>query len=373
MIVRFKAYLNLTIYLLCYQFIIMGCCQPVGTNHNTSNSLNDKVFSAIRLNSIKRLESILKFHLKSSTISAFDDLHLIESKKILNPLAFSGFLGRSSIFLLLLKYGSNLTTMESLLDQQNLSLMEIICVNGHIDLLKIYFSYYIQKTKSNQENEYSSSFIMECKNDLKISPVKLACQYGHVSIVDFFYKYCKNSENKSPEFNVYAIDEVTGENCAFVACRYGHIELVKYLNINCKVDFLCLNNNKENTIMVTVAGMKKNMNFSYIDIVEYLIENVKVDLLYNYEEILISAQVPCLVEYLEKKLNEFGIRTSKKSVDTNILRPANFMKESLESNNTIFTPSVVQNIEDYCRNSRISSIPPVDRSLLSEHMFEDSF
>lgn len=263
--------------------------------------------------------------------------------------------------------------MESLLDQQNLSLIEIICVNGHLELLKIYFPYYLHKTKDKQENECSSSFIIECKNELKTSPLKLACQYGHVEIVEFFFKHWKNYECNSSEFNVNAIDEVTGENCAFVACRFGHLELVKYLHTNCKVDFWCLNNSKENTIMVTVAGMKKNMNFSYIDIVEYLVECVKVDLLYNYEEILISAQVPCLVGYLEKKLSEFGVKVSKKSVDTNVMRPVNLVKESVESNKTIFTQSVIKNIEEYCRNSRLSSIPPLDRSLTSEHNFEDIF
>jgi len=351
----------------------MGCNQSVGSLHPAPDLLLQKVFQAIRSNSVKRLGSLLKYHLKSLPVSVLDDSHLSDSGKTFNPLTLSALLGNSKAFDLLLKHGCSLLKMESLLRKQNLSLIEIICVNGHLDLLKVYFPHYKELKRHKSENDFTSSFIYEYKNEVKLTPVQLASFYGQVEVVEFFYKHWENSEDKYPEFNVHAVDEVTGENCAFIACRQGHLELVKYLNSTCGADFLSLNLSKESTVMVAVAGMKKNLSFSYVEVVEYLVETVKVDLLYNYEEVLISAQLPCLVEYLESKLKELGVFVSKKMVDKHIMKSVKLVKESVVSNGPFFTSSFLKSIEDNRRQSRLSSIGVSAGSFESEPVFEDLF
>ena len=58
---------------------------------------------------------------------------------------------------------------------------------------------------------------------------------------------------------------------------------MEYLHQNCRADFRLLNVNKENAIMVAIAGMNRSPTIAYIDIIEYLIESVKLDVTYLYE------------------------------------------------------------------------------------------
>jgi hypothetical protein len=95
--------------------------------------------------------------------------------------------------------------------------------------------------------------------------------------------------------------------------------------------------------------------------------------LYNYEEVLISAQVPCLVGYLESKLKALGVCVSKKMVDKHNLKSVKLVKESVESSGIFFTNSFIRNIEENCRKSRASSIEILGGSIESEQVFEDLF
>ena len=47
------------------------------------------------------------------------------------------------------------------------------------------------------------------------TPIMRACERGRLGIVQFLYKYFKGKVNGPPkEFDIYADDERTGENCA---------------------------------------------------------------------------------------------------------------------------------------------------------------
>lgn len=62
-------------------------------------------------------------------------------------------------------------------------------------------------------------------------------------------------------------------------------------------------------IAVLLAG-KYNVS-PYFELIKYLVEVVGVDLSYNYEETLILCQDSKLCMYLENKLADIGVFTSK--------------------------------------------------------------
>jgi hypothetical protein len=331
----------------------MGCCQPAKVESETFITENEKILEAIKVNSSKKLEALIRFHLKRSSIEAFDLILLHQCGKTLNALGLCAVLGYSELFELLLNHGSSIRQMEEHFVQQNISLLEIICTNGYSDLLSKYFPYYLEMNKAIHENHVNPSFHFTQNKEKR--PIILSVEHGHLKLVQYFWDYFKGYLSIPSDFNVHSLDEVSGENSAFIACREGHYEIVTYLYQTCEVDFSILNNSKESTLMVTVAGMQKKMTYSYIDITEYLIETAGVDVTYNYEELLISAQLPSLVSYLESKLKEKGIVISKKAVDKTDQIQIIF-RDSSTSIGTVFTPSILNSIQGTAKYSQISSI-----------------
>jgi hypothetical protein len=159
-------------------------------------------------------------------------------------------------------------------------------------------------------------------------------------------------ENVPKEFDVHALSDYYEENSAFVACRAGCFPLVKYLNEKCKVDFKKLNKCRESTLLACVAASsKKNDDFCYLECISYLIEIVKVDLSYMFEEILYLAENEMIVRYLEGQLEKIGILVKKKDIDQSCFKSfdVRFESRTISGDNNFC-------VEASKENSAISSI-----------------
>lgn len=268
--------------------------------------------------------SSCRTHLKHITAaSGIDDNILVEENLELNPLGYALLTGKVRSFTLIKEeLGASLEVLEHRLQLQGSSGMSIICTNGFSELfvytLPFYIQYYSQRTGQVPD---PSSITLDFSKSEEISdktpnnthtPVHIACIRGHIGILqillsdDVVYPY---------ELNMHAIDQVSGENSALLATRTGNLTMLKYLHENCKVNFNILNKRSENCINVAAAESKKRKKNGFLEIIKYLVEHVKLDITQNHEETLLSAEIPQIVSYIERKLFERGLKVSKRELE----------------------------------------------------------
>lgn len=136
---------------------------------------------------------------------------------------------------------------------------------------------------------------------------------GHLHIIREIQDYFRVA--KPPmELDVNAENEKTGENCGLIACRTGHFEMVKLLHEECKVDFTKLNKRQENAVQLVIIGSNQHPERNYYQVLMYLIEEVKVDITYRYEESLLLADDNNIIQYIEEQLKSKGILDVNKRV-----------------------------------------------------------
>lgn len=146
-------------------------------------------------------------------------------------------------------------------------------------------------------------------------PIHQACKRGREDIISYLYKYFKGSESIPKEYDIESLEECTGENCALIACRRGHLGLIEFLYTECQANFHIINNYNENAIIVTIAGMNRNPHTRYVQVIKYLVEEVKIDVKFMYEEALYLAKSKPVYDYLAEKLRKDGIVVEKKNID----------------------------------------------------------
>jgi hypothetical protein len=66
---------------------------------------------------------------------------------------------------------------------------------------------------------------------------------------------------------------------------------------------------------VTIAGMNRNPHTRYVQVIRYLVEEVKVDIKFMYEEALYLAKSKPVYDYLAENLRKSGIVIEKKNAD----------------------------------------------------------
>ena len=199
----------------------------------------------------------------------------------------------------------------------NFEAIEYLCKKGYVEIFKIYFPLYI--SKSNKASVHTANSYSILSSNLSVAPaifpIHLACIYGHIEIVIFLFNFFKDKKYIPKEFNINSVEERSGNNCALLACKGGHLELVKFLHKECQADFHIINNFEENAIIVTIAGMNKDLNFRYIGVLNYLIDDVKVDLKFRYEEAAFSAKCSSAYNLLAQALKKHGIDIGKREPD----------------------------------------------------------
>ena len=76
-----------------------------------------------------------------------------------------------------------------------------------------------------------------------------------------------------------------------------------------------LNKRGENALQLACIGSKKYKEINFMGTVKYLVENVGIDVTYEYEETLLAVADNKIAKYLENRLRTIGIVTSKKHID----------------------------------------------------------
>lgn len=285
----------------------MGNCHR---QHLTESTIDGKVFEAIHSGVYRRLVSIVDFYKPTIGIQALDCLRTKYKKMTTNPLGLCLLLGSTRMFKLLLDSGSDPIEMDNLFKLSHFNPIEFLCNEGYHEILKLYFpiSYNSADSISNTSvRSYSVAFSCTFLTDFFAYPIHIACHKGHLEIISFFYDFFKSSPTIPKEYNIESLEDSTGENCALIACRRGNYELVKFLHTKCKANFGILNDYKENAVIVTIAGMNKQPNYNFVTILMYLVDEVKIDVTYMYEDALALTRCRPIQNYLRAKLKKMGI------------------------------------------------------------------
>ena len=298
----------------------MGCCESA----NGSGSLklfSEKIKLAIDSDSINRINMLTNVVKKKLSLkdSSFLDNEIYTANKVkLNPLGYALFLGKTQIFKFLLEKGASLKAMHELLEQSSIRAINVVCFKGYKDLLEFYLPLYLTDHSSLRLSVKSSTIDFQETKETGLEydlAIHSACRAGMIHIVLFLYNSFKDKPHCPKEFDIHATDEYFGEDAALIACRVGSFPLIKLLHDTCTADFYHFNANKENALMICASGYKSSPSFNYIECIKYLVEIIKVDITYNYEELLYLVEGKEMIAYVEKQLESVGILIKKNDLD----------------------------------------------------------
>lgn len=381
----------------------MGACGCTGkADLITRETLQKGVASCIEAGNLDGLTELYEIFLKQSPASyalpilTVDDPVITIQGVELNALAYAFRCGRTEIAEFLIeKAGASLSRLRAYYQVIGKTPLHILCEYGHVELLLYYLPLYqnhtqqIEPSPSCHESYEELSIFTDNPRRVApadyaylLSPVQKACEKGHIEIVRALKIYAdKNAV--FPEIDLHARDEKTGENCALVACRAGSLVVIRFLFEKCHADFSLLSKRKESAIQLVLLSAKKHKSSRYFECLQYLVEKVKVDLLYEYEETLLLIDDADIAEYLENKLHSLGVQLTKANVEEanaiiSIKNPPSQELDVLESRlrdiGTDFDLSHIFRRELQEDRSVLSSITPVSRlsrDLSISPMFRD--
>jgi Ankyrin repeats (many copies) len=293
----------------------MGNCNKESYSPVTDEK---KIFESIIAGQQRRLGHIVRFYKSTSGIDSLDKIQTKYKKLTTNALGLCILVGNLEAFKLLIENDCKINSMEKIFENSRFNPMEYLCRKGDLDFIRVYLPYSIESLKhkfSISANSYSIALSKSFIFIHKVLPIHSACAYGNLNVVQYLYEHFKDDSSVPREYDINAVEENTGENCAMIACRRGHYDLVKYLYKTCDANFHLINDSKENAIIVTIAGMNKNFDYSFINILCYLVEEVKVDVKYKYEEALLLAKCKTVYNILTHQLKKSGIVVERKDIE----------------------------------------------------------
>lgn len=389
---------------ICHlSLLVMGACGCTGkADLITRETLQKGIASCIETCNLDGLAELYEIFLKQGptpyalpALTVDDPVITIQGVE-LNALAYAFRCGRTEIAEFLIeKAGASLTRLRAYYQVIGKTPLHILCEYGHVELLR----YYLPLCQNYPQRPVSSPSCHESYEELSIftdnprrvapaasvyvlSPAQKACEKGHIEIV----RALKNYADKNavfPEIDLHARDEKTGENCALVACRTGSLVVIRFLFEKCHADFSLLNKRRESAIQLVLLSAKKHSSSRYLECLQYLVEKVKVDLLYEYEETLLLIDDSDIAEYLENKLHTLGVLLTKAKVEEanaiiSIKEPPSqelgVLESRLKDVGTDFELSNIFRTELQEDRSVLSSITPVSclsRDLSVSPMFRD--
>lgn len=278
--------------------------------------MDSKIFEAIKEGASHRVSSLISFLSQKPETNLLDNLQIKHKNITTNPLGYSLLLNKAEIFSKLISAGCSPGLMEKLFQLSQFNSIEYLVQKNYIEVLKLYFPLYqgLEVPVNTSVERYSIGFSLSYK--AKCLPIHVATVKGYLSIVSFF---CEFFQGKSApfEFDIESLEENTGENSALLACRYGHFEMVKYLHSKAGANFGLVNFFKENALIVTMAAMNKDPDYKFVNIFRYLLEIVKVDPCYMYEEAAVLAKCKAMFNLLSEHLKKVGIIIQAKEFDEN--------------------------------------------------------
>ena len=366
----------------------MGLCGCTGkADLITRETLQKGLAVCIENGDLGGLAELYDFFLKQGSspyalpLLTVDDPVLTVQGVELNALAYSFRCGRKDIAQYLIeKTGASLSCLNACFQRIGKTPLHILCEYGHVDLLKYYLPLY-RRSHSRQPSIPSFHESLEelsiftdnprrvaiVPTTFTLSPVQKACEKGYIDILRLLKEFAEKN-TAFPEIDIHAKDEKTGENCALVSCRMGNLNMMKFLFEECQADFSLLNKRKESALQIALLSAKRHSNVRFFDCVRYLVEKIKVDVMYEYEETLLLIEEKALEEYLETRLNARGVTTTKAKVEENYAiishknRPTQDLiqlENRLKDVGTDFEMSCIFRTELQDSHSLLSSITPV--------------
>lgn len=280
----------------------MGCSNSANPDIRSETVFKLMVKDAIDSNNGDRLRVIYRKYKKiNPKDEAYLDRNIVRiNGKNLSALAYCVHIGNYLSFELLLKLGSSLQEMNKLLESQGLRAINIICAKNYSLFLKSYLPYYI-KSPSSPDKNISYKFEI---------PLHTAIRLGSIEVITTVFSMYDKISQVPEEFSLGLKNE-HGENAAHIACRSGNYNIVKLLHTKFDADFTESNVNNENCLVIAAHGYHKSPNSNFLNIFKYLIEVVGLDVSYMHEEILLKIENEEILWYLEKKLREKGINTTR--------------------------------------------------------------
>ena len=251
----------------------------------------------------------------------------------LSPLAFCVVSGNLANFMYLVEsMNASISAMEHLLERQGLNGLDILIEKGSFEMLQFYLPKYKNLFPGRffalEESETSCSYPKTC--GYRRTPIHIATQKGHLPVLQYLTKTL-NSGYVPDKYNIHFIDEYSGENSALIACKACHIDIVKYLNEECGADFNLKSKRNENSLLLAAFGSKSNPLKAF-EVIKYLIEEVKLDIGFQFEELLLILEDRKILDYVEEALRSRGIKCTKEDVEKAYL----FLKdEKLEFEGTL--------------------------------------
>ena len=319
----------------------MGCCSGYPSalllSHKSMlNAVDDDMQSYI-------------FSSNGAPATINDPIAILENVT-LNPLAYSLWCGRFNTFRILKEnMGASIVSMETLLEKQNLSGIEILMKKGYLEMLKYYLPEYLLQYDSKVEDS----------EVLKKPMVSLAVANGYVHVVKYIYMYFIHV-CPPPAFDLFYVNPLTGENSALVASKNCNLPMVRLLHERCNVDFTILNHKNQSALELAVIGSKKKLNSGELFI--YLIVKCGVRVDHRYEFILENITDGRTIEIMQEKLEEIGILYKKK----------NYQQEKFEDALQVGDVKSKYQDESLMTLAEISSITLQDsNNMLSFSMFQE--
>lgn len=225
--------------------------------------------------------------------------------------------------------------------------LDLVCENGHLFLLE-YLLPKIEaikselpeddahKADSSNETLFATTRPTQCHTYEQIrllsntyTAVQRACEKGHFQIIKFIFTYYKNA-TPPQDCDLHHIDESTGENCALLAAKSGNLNLIKFLHREVKADFYIISKRRESALQLAIVGSRRS-KLSFLSVIQYLCEEVRVNPTYEYEEALLLAEEKPIVTYLEMQLDRFGIKTTKLLLERKYAVKCNSPSENVKS------------------------------------------
>lgn len=299
----------------------MGCCNSV--MKIDSSVIDIKIAECVSSGTLKHLSYFISVKSQSQT-DGFDvnsSLFPYVECKSVNILALAFIYGRLD----LVKYlheslNASFDEMEKSLQKIGLSGMKLIFTNNFLELFEYYAPIYLN-TKSNNPKSQKSKPINETlvfekpeksENPQKVSEENLtliqqACIKGNIMMIKAASDLCKTLKRTPKQFDIHYIEKKSGLNCALLACKFGNYNMIKFLHSQHQANFDLLNISGENCIQIMAAQAIKFRLLDFYQCLVYLIDTVKVNIKYNYEESLILLNAMVASEYFIKKLKEIGV------------------------------------------------------------------
>ena len=206
----------------------------------------------------------------------------------------------------------SLTRIDENLKDFKVSSLFLLCSKNYPEFLYYYLPLYMENYKKFVPIK---SFTL-CFEDFQVgkrisvnTPVQQACEGGFLNILNIIFEFFKDASSIPTELDIHGVNGSSGDNCALIACRECNYSMIKFLFNKCRCDYSVVNFKGESALQSACKGHQHKRSKNLLSICKFLIEEVSVDLAYNYKETLAFCEDKETYLYLMQKMLGLGLET----------------------------------------------------------------